>query len=64
MIEILETIEIAGQKCDVAATWKNGLESSFRRILWPYSIDRPDGSFCGHTQCWNELTVRFEASMN
>jgi hypothetical protein len=64
MIEVLETIEVEGEECPVMATLTNGPISTLRRLLWPYSMDRPDGSHCGHAECFCTLTVHFEMSLN
>lgn len=64
MIEILETIEIEGSEEPLASAFQAGPQSLYRRLLFPYTAKRPDGSHCGHLECWCALTVGFEASMN
>jgi hypothetical protein len=64
MIEILETIEIEGSEEPLASTYREGSLALYRRLLFPYSAARPDGSHCGHTECWAMLTIGFEMSLN
>ena len=64
MIEVLETIEIEGEECDLAATFKDGMGLAlYRRMILPGAA-KDDFQFCGHTRCWNELAMKFEMSLN
>ena len=63
MIEILETIEIEGEECDLAATFKDGQIALYRRMILP-GLAKHDFQFCGHARCWNAMAMKFEMSLN
>jgi hypothetical protein len=64
MIEVIETIEIEGSEEPLATAYREGTFAYYRRLLFPFSADRPDGSHCGHIECWAKLTIGFEMSLN